>query len=155
VASTVCATIAGVLIADIQRRFFVETLVVVFCLLLLVLIGTLRPVNRMLRKLIYRSGSLPRDFIDTKVRRGSPDSELPVTDQFTTQGRSDYFYEVGFRPTRLIFRNLGDHVVNETNLPAEIPCRRGWLMISRFTAHGFIIREEDTVGDSVELEIHD
>lgn len=113
-----------------------------------------RPISRQLRRIRYRPGHFPGDFVDVRVNRGPQNVVEPDHLSFLTQSRKDVIFSTGYRPSRIVFRNLGGIQVRDIDLPATVPCRRGEIRVVRFTSTGFVVTEDDTVGDRVEVDIY-
>jgi len=73
---------------------------------------------------------------------------------FTTAGRI-HEARTGKRPQALRFIKPTSRIVRRQDLPAEIPCGAGKLIIKAFTAEGFVVEEENTVGDEVRVEYYE
>jgi hypothetical protein len=123
----------------------------------LYLIVTTRTVDRWRRRLVHRPGHLPTGtygILEMKVTRAK-NSPQPDEFRFTTRGRMNVAFTVGYPPRALVFRKPDKAIVRANDLPpaAEVPCRRGRLRVERFTSDGFIVSEIDTVMDDVEVEV--
>ena len=57
------------------------------------------------------------------------------------------------RPTRVVFSSPHRRTVRSSDLPAEVPGRRGNMTVTKFVAGGFVINEGHCAGDAVAGEM--
>ena len=74
--------------------------------------------------------------------------------RFTTEGKLEQNFNLRGRPKALRFVTLGGRIVKEADLPVEIPCGKGKLVIKLFTDTGFSWDEVGTIGDRVQVEFY-
>ncbi len=74
--------------------------------------------------------------------------------QFTTANRSEHHEDTRRRPKALRFLFPMQATVREADLPMDLPCGGGKLIIKRFTDQGFSFEEKETGGDEVRAEVY-
>ena len=74
--------------------------------------------------------------------------------QFTTEGERSRFFLTEHAPRVLRFVTLGGHIVRETDIPKDIPCGLGKLVVTQFTSTGFVLAEQNTIGDRVRVVVY-
>jgi hypothetical protein len=79
---------------------------------------------------------------------------LTASVTFTTEGKRGQWSNLRGHPSALRFVTLGGTIVRDIDLPAEIPCGNGKLVIKRFSDNGFYWDEEGTIGDRVRVEFY-
>ena len=92
---------------------------------------------------------------DLETRR-IPGPSSPNTPQkhFKTQGQRGRVVDIGGKPKMLRFLEPNEYIVEEKDLPKEVPCGDGKLLITRFFDKGFVVDETDTVGDFVRVDFY-
>lgn len=72
--------------------------------------------------------------------------------QFETQGKGQRAFDIGGRPQALRFRKPVDKIVKPEDLPIELPCGQGKIVVIAFLDKGFVVEEQNTIGDLVVVE---
>ena len=78
----------------------------------------------------------------------------PYFVDFTTEGRDAVAISTGGQFQALRFVKPVEKIVHATDLPAEIQCSSGKLIIKRFNRDSFAIEEQGTTGEEVRVEIY-
>ena len=73
---------------------------------------------------------------------------------FTTEGRDAVAINTGGPIQALRFVRPAGKTIRAADLPAEIQCGSGNLIIKRFNEDSFAIEEQNTVGDQIRVEIY-
>lgn len=74
------------------------------------------------------------------------------TFQFETQNKGQRALDMGGRPQALRFRKPVEKIVRPEDLPVELPCGQGKIVVTAFLEKGFVIEEHNTIGDLVVVE---
>ncbi len=74
--------------------------------------------------------------------------------QFTTEGSPSRFFRTKQKPRTLRFVTHGGQVVNESDLPKEVRCGLGKLVVMKFTSEGFVLDKRDTIGERVRTDVY-
>jgi hypothetical protein len=74
--------------------------------------------------------------------------------QFRTANRAAHHESTGGHPQALRFLFPMTATVRETDLPMELPCDGGTIIIKRFTDSGFAFEEQGTAGVEVRAEVY-
>ena len=82
------------------------------------------------------------------------DGLTPLSVVFTTEGKPARLIRIRARPRALLFVTLDRQIVGEGDLPKEIPCGRGKLVIKEFTDIGFVVEERNTIGERLKVEYY-
>jgi len=90
------------------------------------------------------------------IFQGRPESENKVQKvMFDTESRHEVLIPTyGGKPRTLRFIYPHEQVVQESDLPTEIPTGDGRLVVKKFTPKGFVIDELSTYGVKVEVEVY-
>jgi hypothetical protein len=69
---------------------------------------------------------------------------------FATKGRRHFAFDDFHRQPRAVrFSKPVDRLVTRADLPADLPCGRGRLVVEKFYAEGLVLDEVGTIGDPV------
>lgn len=109
----------------------------------------IQPINTATPHGVRHSGSLSSLYLP-----GPNSSERVEYVQFSTEGRSARVINTIKRPQALRFIKPQELTVRTTDLPAEVTCADGKLIIKWFNDDGFAFEEQKTIGVEVQAEVY-
>lgn len=117
---------------------------------------TLRPIRRT-RQWLWRrlpASAVTAHEIEIQNPGGSHD---PIAFWTTNQRQGRVINVLGRTdvpiPTRLDFMRPRRQTVRASDLPIEVPGRRGDMLVRKFTSGGFVVDEGECMGDGVEVHV--